>query len=86
MSYRVEYRQAAGKGLMRPLFLTVACFLIFLVLVFHRWPEGAEMIRALCSGLKNSKPVTVLNHFAGELVNGESVKQAFSDFLELLQS
>lgn len=86
MSYRVEYRLPAGKDSLSLLFLTAACFLIFLVLVYEYWPEGAEVIRAIWMEMKDSATVCALNYFAEELAKGETVKQAFSDFLEILQS
>ena len=86
MGYRMEYRQPTKGFPLRLPFFIVFSFLIFLILVYQRWPEGAAVIRAMCSEWKNSGAVSALNRFAGDLVKGEQVRQAFSNFLDLLQS
>ena len=86
MSYRVEYAQRSAGVSLRRIFLSIWCFLLFLVLVFQYWPEGAGIIRTMLADVEESTAVSALNRLAEELVQGEAVKQAFSDFLESVQS
>ena len=86
MSYRVEYQQPEGKFSIRLPFLTLWCFLLFLILTDWCWPEGAEAIRVVWMNVKNAVVFSELNYFADDLLKGDSVRQAFSDFLGRCQS
>lgn len=59
-------------------------FFTFLLLVNARWPEGADLVRAVLLAAKRSLPVATLEGFAEELAAGNRTAQAFSDFLHTL--
>lgn len=83
MGYRIDYQKTAGKQQGRLLVLTMLCFFCFLILVYKQWPEGAGVIRCLLSDAKKLVPVSALEDFAKDLLNGDTV-QAFSGFLQHL--
>lgn len=79
MSYQINYQKTMKKPFWRLPFCIVLCFQLFLVLVYHLWPEGAKVIRNVLHRTENSAPVFVLDCFARELRGGQTVIQAFSD-------
>lgn len=82
MGYRIHYQKESGSRrkkltFARLLVLTFLCFLLFLMLVRTYWPEGAAYIR---TKTRESAAAVALDRFAGDLVRGEPLAEAFSDF------
>ena len=81
MPYRIAYNNFPKSHGKRRSIFTLVSFLLFLYLVYHFWPEGAEMLRCAALAVRNTATTTALDRFAEELAGGNSAAEAFSVFL-----
>ena len=86
MAYRIAYNNFPENHGKRRRIFTAAFFLLFLLLVYQFWPEGADMLRRAVRAVRNTAAVTALAQFAEDLVRGDSAAEAFSVFLRELVS
>ena len=85
MSYRIQYPSPhAAKSIrqrkIRLPLLTVLCFLLFLFLVNTFWPQGAAYMAEKMAVLRRSAAVMALDRLAEDLLRGEPLAAAFSEF------
>lgn len=89
MGYRIDYqpikkvrnleKRTAGVPAMTALFL-----MLFFMLVFSFWPQGAELLREMLIPGDPDVTVAALETFAQELQCGESLYSAFDTFCRQL--
>ncbi len=85
MSYRIAYDEPERRSYIRFPVLTAMCFVLFLLLVYWRWPEGALLIRSVFLAAEKFIGITALDCAVEALGAGETAAQAFSDFLANLR-
>lgn len=61
--------------------LTVLCFLLFLFLVNTFWPEGAAYLQASICQIQ-ARTAAALNLLEADILDGEPLTAAFSDFFQ----
>lgn len=86
MSYRIQYesiqeRQKLRFSAVRRGMLTVFCFFLFLMVVFHLWPEAAETVYNVLALFRPVHMVGAIDNIAHSLQDGAGITQSIGTFV-----